>query len=271
MNIGECFREVRERLGEDAENFWRDSAIYRALNDAVQRFSHEHRWSWLVMQCSIDIAQGATEVQLIDDVDWSRNYNFILVPATGDRDLVKPEKVQPERAAYLRNLYADTSNLPPRYFYLDNRVINAYDPVGPGEISDTARAIGLSVRLIPAADKAYTGELRYYRNVRLLSADDPEGVPDCPIQYHDAIVSLAAGKLWLKELNGGNKAQEMFNVYNSILDQARQDETNNADDEFILWGGEEPRRVRSPFFRDVPSGWPYELNPSGRTNTDPWP
>jgi hypothetical protein len=249
MNVGECFEEVRNRLGEDVQNFWSDTAIYRALNQAIQRFSHEARWTWLVMACEIDVTAGTTEIQLIDDVDFTRNYNLILVPTTGDRDLVKPAKVDPHRAADLRKRYYSANSGPPQFFYHDHRVINEYDPAGFGELSDSGRTIGAAIRIIPAADQDYTAELRYYRNVRLLSVDDITDVPDCPIQYHDAIVALATGNLWLKELNGGGKAQEQFNLYNSILDQARIDQTANANDEVQVIGSTPARWV--PHLADV--------------------
>ena len=271
MNIGEMHTEVRERLGEDEENFWSDTAVYRALNQAVQRFSHAHRWPWLIIACSFSVAEGDTEIELPDDVDFNRNYNLRLVPTDGnERYAVAPERVLPDRANDLRTTYASGSaSLQPRYYYLDHRVINTYTAgyIEDGAGSDTARAIGASIRIIPAADRDYDGEVRYFRNVRLIASDaaEPFATPDCPIQYHDAIVALATGNLWLKELNGGQKAQEMFNIYNSILDQALSDAVSIPEDGLLVWGGEAPRNRQSSGFSGSfgPNGYGYLGWPDG--------
>lgn len=277
MNLGEMYEEIRDRLGEDTENFWADTAVYRALNDAIIQFNHEARWQWLVTKSTFDVASGDTEIELVDDVDLKRHYGLILVPAvdTNDRNLRAPERVPPERMAELRQGFAGITGAKPRYFYLDHRAINDYDGVtGYGEDSDNERAITAVITIIPAADQAYTGEFRFYRNTRMLyppahadyaAAGSNEQEPDVPMQYQSAVVCLATGNLWLKELNGGTKAQEQFNVYNSILDRAKKEQASNADDEYIVWGGEVPRTRRANAGGGIfgPNGFGYLGSPEG--------
>jgi hypothetical protein len=71
-----------------------------------------------------------------------------------------------------------------------------------------------------------------------LNADEDE--PDIPEQYQDAVISWATGMLWLKELNGGGKAQEQFTLYREVLDQARLDQKQLSIDEAIVWGKQDP-------------------------------
>jgi hypothetical protein len=255
MNLGEMRTEVRDRLGEDQQNFWMDRHINRRLYEAMMRFSHEQRWKWLLVRAQFDVAQDDETVELVDDVDFTRQFNFTLNPytwdgaqwvaPTNDRGLIVMEK---QMDAYLSRMRANAASLTgtPKWYAADRRVINTYTL--PSADSDTARAIGMAIRIFPAADVQYLADFRFYRNPRTfefqaddLNIDIDETVPDVPIQYHDAIVALACGNLWLKELNGGQKAQEQFNIYNSILDQARKDNAFNADDEVLVQG-----TVRAP-------------------------
>ncbi len=293
MNVEEIREEIRARLGEDVENFWADTQIERAINQACQRFAHEERWPWLLVQAAFTVAAAAYDIELIEDVDFTRQMRLELRPTadTNDYNLVAPEKVSSSYLLPLRQTYWDTTSTglgSPKYYALDHRVVNTY--VSGTDDSDTIRAIGSVVRLCPQADKAYTGSFRFYRNVRLIgdtrivlaysaaadyvagdivsdaavnylctvangastTAYEPgvtvgwaafwvvttpeDDVPDCPIQYHEAIVALATGNLWTKELNGGTKAQEQWNIYNMILAQAKKDLKANADDEVQVVG-----------------------------------
>jgi hypothetical protein len=248
MNLAEIRDEIRQRLGEDLPNFWRDSYIDRAVNQAAQRFSHEERWTWLLVRCIFDLPVDEHGIEIADDVDYTRQFNLALRPRgdTTDTRLVIPMKVLGSQLQELRARYP-ISGTPQKYSF-DHRVIDSY--VLPSPHSDTTRSIGSLLRVYPAADKDYDGDFRYYRNVRKLGTvvagdfvSDDDGVVDLPIQYHEAIVALATGNLWLRELTGGTKAQEQFNIYNSILEQARRDKAANADDEVQVFGiNQEPNR-----------------------------
>ena len=233
MNRSEIRDEIRQRIGEDLENFWRDSYINRSIDQACQRFTHEERWKWLIMRVYLDLPADEWNIQLVDDVDYTRQYDLAMRPTgdTTDVRLVVPKKVDNYRLQELRQ-ENPTSTGTPHSYTLERRVVNTYTL--PDVNSDTTRSTGIQIRVFPTPNIAYDVDFRAYRNVRLLA--DDESVPDLPIQYHDAIVALATGNLWLRELNGGTKAQEQFNIYNTILEQAKRDNAANADDEMQVFG-----------------------------------
>ena len=82
----------------------------------------------------------------------------------------------------------------PRWYYLLERTENVNGVSTP------------TVRFIPPAREDYDIVFTYYRLPRTVNAD--ADILDIPDTYSMAIVAMATGNLWLKELNGGTKAQE---------------------------------------------------------------
>jgi hypothetical protein len=234
VNRAEIRDEIRQRVGEDLENFWRNSYINRSIDQACQRFTHEERWKWLTMRVYLSLPAGEYEIQLVDDVDYTRQFDLSLRPTidTTDIRLLTPRKVDAARLQELRQENPTVVQARPHSYCLDRRVRNNYTLPDPN--SDTTRSTAIELRVFPTPNIDYDVDFRCYRNVRLLA--DDTAVPDLPIQYHDGIVALATGNIWLRELNGGTKAQEQFNVYNTILEQARRDNAANADDEMQVFG-----------------------------------
>jgi hypothetical protein len=66
-------------------------------------------------------------------------------------------------------------------------------------------------------------------------------VPDMPVEFHKAVVHFAAGTAWLKELNGGPKADEQFSLYQVVLDSAKRSVFSDSDDDPVVMGGGEPQ------------------------------
>ena len=225
MNRAEMREEVRERIGERSENFWTDSFINRALRQGNIRFNKEERWPWLLtVKTAVAVAEDSTEITLEAGVDLNRTFGLILVPdLVGDQRHRVPTRVSVPNglkiaADFSSNLQLATE---PEYFYLYSATNGA-----------------LKLRLAPKADKDYVAEYHYYRAVTEMDADVDE--PDMPEEYHDAVVCWATATCWKKELNGDTKAQSEFNQYQAILDQARQDLKEVADDHIVEWGGAEP-------------------------------
>lgn len=217
--------EVRDRLGERSENFWTDTSINAALDEGQRRFCHEERWPWLyASQKNIPVATGGTDIELIDNVAVNRHFNLVLRPVSGSPDIFIPRKVLPHTGLRMQ---AERLSGPPRFWFVTGHVTNFYED-GTFDIAQT-------ITLVPAADREYTAEYTFTREPPGL-ADGTE--PEMPEPYQGAIIAWATAQMWLKELNGGTKAQEQFALYNTILDQARQDLKEFALDENTSWGND---------------------------------
>jgi hypothetical protein len=214
--------EVRDIVGEETADFWSDAELNRYINEACYRFAGENRWSWLLTEGTGQLQANDPELLLTQGVADYRHLNIMLT-RSGDTRPYLPKKVSPARGFRLRQAHY-TAQSYPAYFY----VTTAEDSSGTGDFTTV-------VRFLPTPNGAMDVEFQYYRQVAELDADSD--VPDIPVQYHKALVHYAAGTAWLKELNGGAKAQEQFNLYDTIVMQARDDEESAADDEVLVWGG----------------------------------
>jgi hypothetical protein len=204
MDLEDIRTEVRDIIGEETADFWSDAELNRYINEALRRLVGENRWSWL-------LTEGVADY---------RHLNFLLT-RSGDTRPYLPKRVTPARGFRLRQTMY-TSQAYPAFFY----VASVTDDTGDHQTT---------VRFVPTPTGTVDVEFQYYRVPATLDGD--EDVPDVPVQYHKAIVHYAAGTAWLKELNGGAKAQEQYNLYDSIIAQARDDEESASDDEVLTWGG----------------------------------
>lgn len=230
MNLAEMRTEVRERIGERTENFWKDTFIDRHLKDGVRQFVNEERWHWrYATQKNIPVAAGQSDIELIDHVDFSSHFGLVL---TKDSDstgrLYLPRRVSPANGLRLRRDYTTAST--PEWYYLSRAKKNTYE--------DGEDATALVVTLVPTPDEAFTAEYTFMATDIGLKDDTDE--PELPLPYHMAPVAWATAQCFLKESNGGTKAQEQFNLYNAMLEKAMQDHKELAADEIIGWGREEP-------------------------------
>ena len=233
MNFGTMRTEVRERLGEATPNFWPTAAIDRWLNEGVRQFCREEDWSWLLtIQRNIPVGAGVGSIELIDNVTPNRHFNMRLWKA-GDTTPVTPTRVSPVEGFNLEGHL--TTNGTPQFWYVSTTAVNDY---GAGDV-----ALANVVTLIPSPDVAYTAEYMYTREPSELTADASEA--DVPPAYREAVVAWATGVAWLKELSGGNKAQEQFSLYASVVDKAKRDERKLSADSRLKWGGNAnlPRRT----------------------------
>lgn len=225
MNRATMRLEVRDRLGEKTENFWFDTHINAALDEGQRRFCHEERWPWLfTSQKNIPVGKGTSEIELIDNVAVSRHFSLVLRPTSNPTQMILPRKVLPHTGVKLQ---AQGLGGQPKYWFVTGHVNNFY-PDGTFDIAQ-------KITLAPAADQAYTAEYTFTREPAPLS-DTEE--PLMPEPYQGAIIAWATAQMWLKELNGGTKAQEQFSIYNTILDQARADLKDMALDEHLSWGSD---------------------------------
>lgn len=245
-------KEVRDRIGDKAEfdmadaeydattvgNFWKNDFIERQLQEGNRRFNREKRWPWLIrIQEDIPVAPGQTEIELIDDVDLSRHM-LLYLTKDSNPDLAFPvKKISPYRGLYMKN--ANRNAAVPKYYYVTRGLINT---TGAGE--DIEYAMALRIRLLPVAKEAMTGEFSFFKNPEIMTQLME---PEMPEVYHEAIVAWATAQCFLKEISGAtNKAQEQFNLYNMILQQAVIDYSEPANDQLVIWGGEEPEYGENP-------------------------
>jgi hypothetical protein len=238
MNWGTILEEVRDHLGEYQENFHKDAALLRAANEAVRRFNRSERWPWLVTERTGDIiSQTQPELELIDDVDLNRHLGIELVK-TGDATgrIILPERVTPIEGMRRRQRYNRAAE--PNAYYLVRGVRNTYE--------DDIAAPALVVRFLPSPDGEYMARYMYFRSSQPIVelADEP----DLPADYHDAVVHYVCGRAWLKELNGSRKAQEQFDLFNSVLDQAKGEHLTLADDERLGWGSAGPEHTARSWY-----------------------
>lgn len=224
MTFAEMIEEVRERIGERTENFWKTTFIKRHLNDGVRRFHHEEEWPWLwTLKENVAVGAGSHTFQLEDDIDFGRHFNLALTKV-GDSSgaIVIPKRVQAGRGLALRSQFYQQDI--PQWYALY------------GSDADDATKI----RLFPTPAVAYTLEYIYLREDTDMTAD--ANVPKMPLGYHMGPVAWATAQCFLKENTGvgSNKAQEQFNLYNEIVEQARAELEKFAYDEVLRWGGAPP-------------------------------
>ncbi len=228
MDLTTARLEVRERIGELSANFFTDSEVDRAVQDAVRRFNAEEQWPWLYTEWT-DVLQGSMgddTLLLPDDISINRIFN-VSISGGSLAHPVTLERVDPAAGFRLRFAY-DTFTSHPTWYYLTSAV------------GDVNASVVYTIRFVPVPDRDYDVEGQYLRTPTIpAGAND---LMDCPEEYADAIPAWAAGKLFLKELSISNKAAEQFGLYGKVLDQARHDTLSLASDMDIAWGREHPER-----------------------------
>lgn len=223
MQLATMRAEVRERLGETTEeDFWKDAHITRMLNEGVIRFCYEEDWPWLYAVRLGTIFKDQTVIDLELDIDVNRHFGFLVTEGTTRAFTMR--HVSPGDGIRLRaELYGQAG--PPRYYWIES-------------IVDTGPALSQRIRFAPKADKAYTVEYSFLRNPTDLVLDTDE--PNIPEVYQEAIIAFATGMLWLKELSGAGKAQEQFNLYNIVVEQARREMKALSVGDTLVWGRQAP-------------------------------
>lgn len=243
MDLTTIRLEVRERLGELTADFFTDDEVTRAINEAVRRFSNEERWPWLLTEHTGELEAGEDDYDLPEDIAPNRVFNMTV----DDDSLIRArplERVDPYEGFRLRHAYDGHTGCP-RYYYTHNTNLQA-DDEGP---------ITFTAKLIPTPDLAYTVEAQYYFVPIELSGGGDE--PAVPVEYQDAIPAWAAGKLFLKEFQISQKAQEQFSIYGNIVQQARAEYMEPNTDMTSAWGREHPGE------RKYFSEWDYVMGRIG--------
>lgn len=225
--------EIRERLGETTEeDFWKDAQILRAVNEGLRRFSQEEKWPWLYTTYSgPTISSGNDTIELIDDVSIARHFSLILTKQ-GDTTgkIYVPRRITPGDGVRVRAEFAGSKQAP-RFYYITHAIKNTY-------VTGDPEGIAMIAKVLPEPDAIYNVEYSFIRNPKMLAADTDQA--DIPDTYVEAVIAYATGSLWLKELNGGGKAQEQFNIYNIVVDQARKELTALTVGETLVWGRKAP-------------------------------
>lgn len=234
MDVAEIITEIRNRLGEDVEDYWKDSQILRAINQAVIAFSKEERWPWLLTVRTGDtLTTGNTDVSLPTDIDFMRAFNIKL--KKGSEEAFVPTRVTPSEGVRLST--QRNSNGRPLYYYV---ISVAQSAAGPGDETHT-----YTLRFVPSADGTYAIDYVYLRRPAKLTTAATNAEPDLPEDYHEAIVSWATAQLWLPELQGSQvKSAEQMAMYQESVAKARRDMYKLAEDEELVWGREQDERER---------------------------
>src|SRR5687767_10443554 len=190
MLLEEMREDVRARIGEDAADFWKDADINRYLNAGVTRFCHEEKWDWLFhVYTGIPVALGEPEIELIDDVDYTRHTGLALRPSGDSTDsrLITPVRIPVQRGLELRQTYYTQAE--PQFFYLSHVVRKSYED--PSLAPD---ANALVIRMLPTPERAYVAEFSYFKNPASMVDGDYCVVPE---PYQDAVIAWATGMCWL--------------------------------------------------------------------------
>jgi hypothetical protein len=262
MELHDILFDVRDRLGERADfdetdydsqevgNFWRNDFLVRKIRQANVQFNHEHKWSWMLReQAGLTLAAGTNEIELIDDVDLNRHAILTLSSTVDANDVIVLEKILPMQGAALA---ADTLlRGSPQYFYVHRHIENYYEEP---EVDDADRVFAAIVRVLPVPLNDYTGTFTYYTNANPTMVYTDE--PDCPAQYHQAIVALATAHAYGREQTqqGSNKAAEAMAEYFGWVERAKLAEKSTSESERIQIGGAPPdyRYSRGPRYPHLP-------------------
>jgi hypothetical protein len=236
INLLTIMTNIRQRLGELEADFWQPDRVVHAINQAQQRFAREEPWSWLYTTTTpVTITGGTSTLELTPEVGAHRHINFLATRAGNTTPYLLKRVTAPE-GFQMRTMYAPGVSSYMEFYYLESAVQKTVSG---------ATVMVWKVHFVPVPDVNYTLEYQYFRNPAPLV--DETDIPDIPQVYVEAVVAWATADLWTDELNGGGKAQEQFNIYASVLEQARLDERGNVPDTPLIWGASPARRnTRSP-------------------------
>jgi hypothetical protein len=226
MDLSDIRTDVRERIGEDAADFFTDPEVDRAINLAQTTFTAEEPWPWLYTEWVTTIAEGQDTLELPDNVSIHRTFNLSIFGGSLTRGRML-ERVSPDDGFRIRHEY-EALVQPPTFYYLTSASVDV----------DTTLYV---VRLTPVPDTDYDVEAQYLRVPLELSA--PDDTPDLPAEFHPALPAWAAAHLFLKEMDISQKAQEQFQLYFGVVAQAKKALEVHVD-ESVAWSKEQPTRRR---------------------------
>lgn len=231
--------EVRDIVGELVADFWTDAELNRYITEAQFKFLGEAQWPWLVTASTLSFTGGTPTASFAESVE-PQNIIAVSLEKVGDTRRYALQRVSPAKGFELQNRYSTaTTSSYPGWWYA-SAVADA----------DSDNLYIYTVTLIPTPTSNMTFRFLYLRDGVVLSGDTVE--PDLPVEFHKALVHYAAGTAWLKELNGGPKAQEQFDLYNLTVVQAKREFFADNNDQPLVMGKNEPQ---------------YEI---GRPPQDPW-
>lgn len=232
MDLVGARSEVRDRLAETTADFWSDTEITRALNEALRRFSAAEKWQWLYTSVTgVALNSGTSTLVLQTGIAFHRHFNLLLTPTGAPTSLYVPQRVDPVEGFKLRTMYP-TSNAYPQWYYVASVAENA-----PG-LPDAKSEFNYTVKFVPTPSQNFTVEYMYVRYPSILLVDTDE--LDIPEEYAAAAPAYATFLLWKKELTWERKAQEALAEYLSILDDARKEHRRSPIDENLAWGRNQP-------------------------------
>jgi len=228
MNLGSIRTEVRDNIGELVADFWTDLELNRYANEAQRRFNGEATWPWLLTEGSGSLAALQTDLELGEGVDFQKNINISLTPE-GETRMYQPVRVDPTKGFQLRASFGSNQTAQrPQWFY----VTSVADGSSEGLYTTTIKFVPIPLGVLEV-------EYQYFRAVDDMDSD--ASLPDLPVEYHKALVHYAAGTAWLKELNGGPKAREQFDLYQLVVEQAKREFFADVEDGPLVMGKDEPQ------------------------------
>jgi hypothetical protein len=227
--------DVRERIGEDAADFFTDAEVDRAINLGVTTFSAEELWPWLYTTYSSTLLSGVTTKALPDDVSIHRFFNLAIFGGDLSRGRLL-ERVDPQAGFRIKYSYTALNQAPIYYFV---------------SAAENAGATTYTITFVPTPNTSYDLEGIYLRKPAVLSAGGDE--PDIPEEFQPAVPAWAAGHLLLKEVQISQKAQEQFALYNKVAEQARKLLEVHLDMR-TAWSRQTPLRRLKPSVFDRISG-----------------
>lgn len=178
MDLEDFRAAVRTRIGANAnDTFHTNARLNEQINSAVETFSSEYRWPWLIDTATVTITSGSTSVPV--PADWA--YTLSLVINGAHRQALWPAALTDIDRLTLETgmptVYADAG---------DNLVV------------------------APTPDGGYTATMRYFRVENVLSDNAHE--PLAPDRYAAVIVAYAA-YLALASENRVDEAQIAVSEY----------------------------------------------------------
>lgn len=231
--------EVRDIIGELVADFWTDAELNRYITEAQFRFLGEANWPWLITGSTAAVVAATATVPLAESIE-PQNIVAMRLTKAGDTRTYLPKRVTPQKGFDLLTMYSTTTKTSYPLWYFISAVADA----------DADNLYIYTLTLIPTPVGAMTLTFLYLRDGTILALDTDE--PDLPVEFHKALVHWAAGTAWLKELNGGPKAQEQFELYRAVVEHAQREFFSDPDDTPVVMGKDEPQfSLRHP----VPDPW----------------
>lgn len=246
MDLSVARTQVRYILGETTADFWTDAELNLYLLEAMHRFLGESNWPWLITAgTNVTFTGGTATAALAESVE-AANIIAISLEKTGESRRYIPRRVSPVKGFQLQTDYSTTTtNSYPMWWY-----------VSASADSDNDNLYVQTITLIPTPTAGMTLRFLYLRDPAAAFTSDTDE-PDLPVEYHKALVHYAAGTAWLKELNGGAKAQEQFDLYSTIVDAAKREYMGQVETMPLIMGGDEPQyssryRPQDPWMLRIP-------------------